>query len=58
MAGKKIVPVPGTVITAVEQFLKFGKETKDKAHNGYYSEGGWPYDVLKKFVDTWNKNHN
>ena len=48
--------LPGTVKSAIEQFLRFGDETKEVSHNGYYSGGGWPYDVLKKFIEEENTN--
>jgi hypothetical protein len=47
--------IPGPVISAIEQFLRFGDETYEESHNGYYSTGGWPYEVLKEFVSKVNK---
>ena len=45
------VVVPGTVKTAIEIFMRFGDETLNQAHNGYYSKGGWPYEILREFID-------
>ena len=44
--------VNGAVIAAIKLYLKFGDETSEETHNGYYAEGGWPYEQLKKFVGT------
>lgn len=42
--------IPGPVVSAIKMFLKFGDETTGKFHNGYYGKGGWPYEVLNKFI--------
>lgn len=42
--------IPGNVESAIKQYLAFGDDTKNKSHNGYYSEGGWPYEILKKYI--------
>jgi len=43
--------IPGNVRSAIHQFLTFGNETKNKSHNGYYSEGGGAYDTIEKFLN-------
>ena len=42
--------IPGTVKSAIELFLELGNDTKNRTHNGYYSNGGWPYEILKKYI--------
>lgn len=44
--------IPGNVVSAINLFLRYGEETKDQAHNGYYSQGGWPYETLKTFLEV------
>jgi hypothetical protein len=42
--------ISGPVISAIEMFMRFGNETTGLAHNGYYGERGWPYEILKRFL--------
>lgn len=37
------------VIHAIEQWLEYGKNSQDKpgGHKGYFSPGGWAYEMLK-----------
>jgi len=51
MSKIKQILIPGTVLSAIKLFLNFGDETNGKVHNGYYAKGGWPHEVLKKFLD-------
>ena len=54
--AKRKGEVPGTVLTAIRQFMAYGKETAGTAHNGYYSEGSWPYEMLKKkFIEIYEE---
>jgi hypothetical protein len=48
--------LPGDVVSAIELFLKFGDETKGEVHNGYYSKGGWPYNILTRFLERREEN--
>jgi hypothetical protein len=33
-----------------------GDETKGEVHNGYYSKGGWPYNILTRFLERREEN--
>lgn len=43
--------LPWDVKDAIKAFMRFGDKTLNVSHNGYYSDGGWPYNTLEKFLN-------
>jgi len=43
------------VRAAIEQWIAFGTDEWNKSHQGYFSSGGWAYEVLRWLASEYPK---